>query len=394
MTQTFSIALLRRAALALLVGLLCGVAGAGFGLALSVVTALRLRLPWLILCLPMAGLAIVFAYRRLSLFPDPGTNAVLRASRGEESLRVRQAPLIVCATVLTHLCGGSVGREGAALQLGGALSSGVTRKLPLSSSDRTLAVQCGMAAGFAALFGTPLTAAVFALEVAKVGRFRPRQLFYTLLSAFAAFFTAQALGAEHESFPLPSLPPLSVGTLLSVLALAALGALMALVFCRALHGAHALSARFLRNPYLRAVLGGCAVIVLTVLVGDSTYSGSGATLIHRAVFSTLPPETFAVKLLFTALTLSSGFKGGEIVPMLSVGAAFGSLLGGVLSLPSGFAAAVGMTSLFAGCTKCPLAAILLTCELCGAHLLPFLPLAAALSFLLTGSESLYCSPND
>lgn len=394
MTLTSSPTLLRSAALALLAGLLCGVAGAGFDLALSFVTALRQRLPWLILCLPPAGLAITLAYRRLSLFPDPGTLAVLRASRGEGSLRLRQAPLIFFATVLTHLCGGSVGREGAALQLGGALSSGVTRKLPLSSSERTLVVQCGMSAGFAALFGTPLTAAVFALEAAAAGHFRPRRLFYTLLSAFAAFFTAQALGAEHESFPLPSLPPLAVGTLLSVLVLAALGALMALVFCRALHGAHALSARFLPDPYLRALLGGCVVIGLTILVGDSTYSGSGAWLIHRAVFSSLPPETFAVKLLFTALTLASGFKGGEIVPMLSVGASFGALLSGALSLPSGFAAAIGMAALFSGCTKCPLAAILLTCELCGASALPFLALASALSFLLTGAESLYSSLDD
>lgn len=381
--------LLRRTALAVTVGILVGVVGGGFGWVLRAANLGWNTYPWLLGLLPIAGLGIVFCYRTLGFDQDPGTNAILLSAQDGRELNPRQVPLIFLSTVLTHLTGGSAGREGAALQLGGGTAGFLARRLHLEQAETTLAVKCGMAAGFAALFGTPLTAAVFALEVAEVGKFRARRLFFTLLSSYTGFFIARLFGGEAERFPLAFVPEMGLASFLRVMVLGVAVALLAVVFCHVMHGVHHLYQRYLPNPYIRVVVAGVLILVLTLLVGDNTYNGAGTHSILLATQGTARPEAFAIKMLFTALTLGGGFKGGEIVPTLFVGSTFGCTLGPLLGLEGGFSAGVAMTALFAGCTNCPLAAVLLSYELFSGAGLPYCVAAIAVSFLLSGEEGLY-----
>lgn len=397
-TETFLLSARRFArcgALAILIGLLAGAVGGAFGAVLRWVNALRGEYPWLLYLLPAAGLVIVFLYRHSGLTADPGTNAMLAAAQDQgedpspQPLRLRQVPLIFLATALTHLTGGSAGREGAALQLGGGLAGGIGRLFRLRQEEMPLLIVCGMAGGFSALFGTPMTASLFALEVATVGVLHAKGLLYALLSAFSSFLVARLFGAEAEAFSLGQMPPLDFAAAIRVVVLGAVIALLAAVFCRVMHTSHRLFARFLPNPYLRVLVGGAAVVGLTLLIGSQTYNGAGTHLISAATQGNAQVRDFALKLLFTALTLGAGYKGGEIVPTLAVGATFGCVFGPLLGLEGGFAAALGMTALFAGCTNCPLAALLLSYELFGGAGLPFFLLTIATAALLSGKDSLY-----
>lgn len=379
-------------ALAGLTGLACGLAGAAFTWCVARATALRGAHPWLLLCMPLAGLVIVWSYRVCGLENDSGTNQIIASVRGKERPPVRLAPLIFLGSVLTHLTGGSAGREGAALQIGGSISAGIGRLLRLKEHNTNTIIQCGMAGLFSALFGTPLTAAVFALEVVSVGKMYYSALFPCLLSALIANAIPRRLGLPAEGYHLLGLPELGPVPLLQCGALAVLAALVSIAFCVAMHGAGRLYKKYIPNQYLRSLAGAALVIALTLAEGSGDYNGAGGGVIELAVEGTVRvPWAFALKILFTALTLGAGFRGGEIVPTLFIGSTFGCAVAPLLGLDPAFGAAIGMIALFCGVVNCPLASIFLAIELFGGGGLLFFALASALSFLVSGRYSLYSS---
>lgn len=380
--------------LAGLAGLACGLAGAAFTWCVARATALRGAHPWLLFCMPLAGLAIVWAYRAAGMENDSGTNQIIASVRGGERPPVRLAPLIFLGSVLTHLTGGSAGREGAALQIGGSISAGIGRLLRLGERNTNTIIQCGMAGLFSALFGTPLTATVFAMEVVNVGHFRYAALFPCLLSALIADAVPRLLGLPAEAYRLSGLPEPGPLSLLQCGGLAVLAALASIVFCVLMHGTAHLYKKYIPNQYLRALTGAALVIVLTLAEGSGDYNGAGGRIIELAVEGEVHvPWAFALKMLFTALTLGAGFRGGEIVPTLFIGSTFGCAVGPLLGLDPAFGAAVGMIALFCGVVNCPLASIFLAIELFGGGGLPFFALACSLSFLVSGNYSLYSSQN-
>ena len=380
--------------LAGLAGLACGLAGAAFTWCVAQAAALRAAHPWLLLCMPLAGLAIVFSYRAAGMENDSGTNQIIASVRGGERPPVRLAPLIFLGSALTHLTGGSAGREGAALQIGGSISAGVGRLLRLGDRNTNTIIQCGMAGLFSALFGTPLTATVFAMEVVNVGHFRYAALFPCLLSALVADSIPRLLGLPAEAYRLSGLPDLGPLPMLQCGALAVLAALVSIAFCALMHQAAHLYKTYLPNQYLRAVAGAVLVVVLTVIEGSGDYNGAGGHVIELAVEGQVRvPWAFLLKMLFTALTLGAGFRGGEIVPTLFIGSTFGCAVGPLLGLDPAFAAAVSMIALFCGVVNCPLASIFLAIELFGGEGLLFFALACSLSFLVSGRYSLYSSQN-
>lgn len=374
--------------LALAVGCAVGAVSALFALGLQRVTAFRLSHGWILFCLPLAGPVIVTLYRRV-LGQDGGTDLVLSNIHARQDIPWRVAPVILLATLLTHLCGGSAGREGAALQLGGSLGGLLGRTLHLDEQDRRVTVMCGMAAAFAAVFGTPMAAAVFAMEVAGVGVMYYAALMPCVLSALLASRFSAGMGIHPEHFDVPTIPDLTPGTGLRVLLLAALCAGVATLLCVVLHRTAHLCRRLLPEPYLRAVAGGCLVLLFTLLWGSQDYLGAGVELIERAFAGQTAWYTFLLKLLLTAVTLGCGFRGGEIVPTLCVGATFGCVAGSLLGLPTGLAAACGMVSLFCGATNCPIASLLISFELFGYGGMPFFLISVAVSFLLSGTYGLY-----
>ena len=380
--------------LAGLAGAACGLAGAAFTWCVAQAAALRAAHPWLLFAMPLAGLAIVWSYRAAGMENDSGTNQIIASVRGGERPPVRLAPLIFLGSVLTHLTGGSAGREGAALQIGGSISAGIGRLLRLGDRNVNTIIQCGMAGLFSALFGTPLTATVFALEVVNVGHFRYAALFPCLLSALTANAIPRLLGLPGETYRLSGLPDLGFVPMLRCGALAILAALVSIAFCALMHEAGRLYQKYIPNQYLRALAGAAFVILLTVIEGSGDYNGAGGHIIELAVEGQVHvPWAFLWKMLFTALTLGAGFRGGEIVPTLFIGSTFGCAAGPLLGLDPAFGAAVSMIALFCGVVNCPMASIFLAIELFGGEGVLFFALSCALSFLVSGQYSLYSSQN-
>ncbi len=377
--------------LAGLMGAIGGLLGAVFHHALHFVTELRGGNPWLLYLLPLGGVASVGLYALLRLRTNRGTNEIIDASLSGQPLKPQIAPGIFLATAITHLFGGSAGREGAALQLGGASASLLAKLFHLRSSNRKLLVMAGMSAVFAGLFGTPLTATVFCMEFASVGTLFSPALLPCFLAAFVASQVSGLLGVHAETFLLEkafSLSPMALG---QYLLLAVLVSILGILMCDIFHKAEHLSAKYLKNPYLRIFLGGILIVGLTLLVGDQRFNGAGMELALQAVEGKADWYSFCLKLLFTAITLAAGFKGGEIVPTFCIGATFGCVLGGLVGMDPGFAAALGLVGLFCCATNSVLASILLSVEMFGGTNIHIFALVCVICFVLSGRNGLYAS---
>lgn len=344
------------------------------------------RMIWL---LPLAGVVIVALYTATHMLESAGTDEVIGSVRSGKNLRLTMAPLIFISTLLTHLFGGSAGREGAALQLGGSIGVRVGKWMKLDKQDMRIITLCGMSALFSALFCTPLTAVFFAIEVISVGVMYYAALLPCMTSSLIAYVIALLCGTHPLSFS-PAIPAVSADVLWRVAVLAVLCAGVSVVFCLAMREAGRYFKRFFKNPFIRIITGALAVILLSYLCGTSDYNGSGLTVIAAAVNDgSAVPSAFLWKMLFTSITIGCGFKGGEIVPTLFIGSTFGCVAGGLLGLDPGFAAAIGMIAVFCGVVNCPVASIILSVELFGSSgLLLFAP-ACILSYLLSGDFGLY-----
>ena len=375
---------------AVITGVLSGLLGSAFHICVDKVTQLRAEGPWLLFCLPAAGLLIVAMYK-LTRTEGLSTNSILEEVQSGRGLSLGLIPAIFCSTVLTHLCGGSAGREGAALQLGGTVGFETGKLLRLDDRDLRTATMTGMAAFFTALFGTPITATIFTMSVISVGLLYHAVMLPCLTASFVAYGVAGLLGVAPTRFTVAA-PELRVLMLLKVAALAALCAFVSLLFCVTIHSFEAGMKKFIRNQWLRALIGGFAIIALTLLCGTRDYNGAGMDVITAAIEQgQAAPGAFLLKLLFTAVTLSAGFKGGEVVPSFFVGASFACVVGPLLGIPAGFAAAIGLVAVFCGAVNCPISSIFLSVELFGAAGMPYFALACALSFVLSGYSGLYSS---
>jgi H+/Cl- antiporter ClcA len=346
---------------------------------------------WLIWLLPLGGLLTVGLYRVLRLRDNRGTNEIIDAILNHEPVKPMVAPAIFLTTTTTHLLGGSAGREGAALQLGGSMGSWVAKWLKLDDNDRTVLIMSGMSAVFAGLFGTPLTACIFVLEFITVGRIFTPALVPCYLAALVASLGAQVLGIYPETFPLTTAVTFNISGTFRYMLLAVLVSLVGIAMCWIFHKAEHLAVHHIPNPWLRIALGGAVIAGLTALVGDHRYNGAGMDMALSAVGGQADWYDFLMKMLFTAVTLAAGFKGGEIVPTFCIGATFGCLLGALLGLDPGISAALGLVGLFCCATNSPLAAIALSVEMFGSTNLYLFGLVCVICFLLSGNGGLYGS---
>ena len=373
-----------------IVGLLCGLIGSAFHLGVSYATGLREHFPWVLFTLPAAGLLAVAVYR-LFRVEGQGTDNILAEIQSGRGLKPALLPAIFLVTVLTHLAGGSAGREGAALQMGGTIGFSVGKLLHLDDRDLRTATMTGMAAFFSALFGTPLGATVFAMGVVSVGLLYHAAFLPCFIASLAAYGISRLLGVEPTRFAVAA-PALSPLMLLKVAALAVLCAMLSVLFCAALRYTKALLRKLLKNPWLRALCGGALLLGLSLLLKTADYNGAGMPVIAAAVEQgQARPLAFLWKILFTALTLAVGFKGGEVVPSFFIGATFGCVVGPTLGIPAGFAASVGLIAVFCGAVNCPMASMVLAVELFGAQGMLFYALACGLSYVLSGYTGLYSS---
>lgn len=377
---------------ATVIGLMVGFVASIFGLAMSYLISVRQAHKWILCFLPVGAVAIVFLYQHILKKKDTGTNTVISAIQSDSDLPFSLAPLIFISTLLTHLVGGSAGREGAALQLGGAMANKVGTLFNFNDSDRKTLIMCGMSAAFSALFGTPMAAAIFSMEVVSVGIMHYAALVPCVISSLVARSVAESLGLTEPSYIIDVIPKFTVNNAILISLFAVVCGLVSIVFCMMLHQFEEHYSLWLPNPYARAMIGGTLVLLLTILVGNSNYNSTGTDVILSCFNGAdIGLEVFILKMIFTTITLSSGYKGGEIVPTLYIGATLGCAIGGLIGFSPALLAAVGMGSLFCGVTNCPITSLLICFELFGYDAMPYYLLATAFSYWVSGYHGLYKS---
>ncbi len=383
---------LKWAVIASITGIIGGSIGSLFSVCIKYANELQNSLWYLVLFMPIAGVIIVFLYKLCKVENDLGTNCVLESVRNKNHVPYAVAPLIFISSVLTHLTGGSSGREGAALQLGGSLGTLVGRILKLDDSDMHIALMCGMSGLFSSLFGTPIAAAFFALEVISVGVAYYSALVPCLTSAIVSYFVSIGLGSSPFRFNIEKyVPELNFISFMQVIGLAAVCAVVSIFFCVAMHKTHTYAKKFLKNDYLRIIVGGVIIIALTFIVGNRDYNGAGSHIITNALNGNANPEAFLLKIIFTCVTIGFGYKGGEIVPTLFIGSTLGCVFAELIGLNPAFGAALGLICMFCGVVNCPVASMILSIEIFGAEGLVFFAVGCGVSYMLSGYYGLYSS---
>ena len=381
--------LLRWVLIALILGTVLGFVGTLFVWCISIGTEYRAAHQWCYLLLPVGGCAIVFLYWITKDKHDKGTNMVIASLRSEAQLPVQMAPLIFVTTIITHFVGGSAGREGAALQLGGGLGAMFGQLLHLRDKDKRTLIISGMSAAFSAIFRTPVAASIFAMEVGCVGTMQYSALVPTVIASLTASYVAGKLGLPLAHYDVLNIPEFTPVTALKVILLGMCCALISIVFCVILHRTEHTMRHRVKNPYLRILLASGILMLLGFILHTEDYFGIGGNIIGSAMKGEAHWYAFLLKMLFTAVTLGGGFKGGEIVPSFFIGATFGCCFGYAAGLSPSLCAAVGMIALFCGVTNCPLASLFISAELFGLDCVPYCLLVIAVSYLLSGYYGLY-----
>ncbi len=377
--------------IALITGSLVGAVSLAFSWLDGRANSFRAENPWILYFLPLAGVIIVFLYHRAGARKPGGTNKVISTLQADGRLPVRMSGLIFVSTILTHLCGGSVGREGAALQLGGSLAAS-SYSIPdkwLDENDKRVIIMCGMSAAFSAIFGTPIAAAIFPMEVISIGIMQYSALFPCFIASFVASRFALFLGFDSETIAVLRTPADTVRYPAIIILMSVCVAIVSVIFVIMLKNSHKFFATKLKNQYIAVIVGGVLVVALTILVGNTDYNGAGMEVITRAVKGDVVWYAFIAKMIFTSISIGSGYKGGEIVPSFFIGATFGAWFASLTGIPTSIAAACGMAAMFCGVTNCPITSLLITCELFGFNDTVYFLLAIAVSYVMSGYMSLY-----
>ncbi|OAB25630.1 H+/Cl-antiporter ClcA [Flavobacterium fryxellicola] len=372
------------------VGVLSGSASAFFLVALEWVTQIRENNSWIIWLLPIGGLLIGLGYHYWGESVVKGNNLLLEEYENpQRTIPLKMAPLVLIGTLLTHLFGGSAGREGTAVQMGGAIADQFTKLFQLNSSERKTILILGISAGFASIFGTPLAGALFALEVVYFSKINIKSILLSFLVAYTAYFTVSLWQVQHTHYAIPFVPAITVINLFWVVLVSILFGLAAMLFSRSTHMWSHLFSKTIAFPPLRPFIGGIILAVALFFIGTTKYAGLGIPVIVDAFTTANAPSDFVLKILFTGFTLGAGFKGGEVTPLFFVGATLGSALSLIVPLPIALLAGMGFVAVFSGATHTPIACTVMGLELFGIESGLFVGLACGTAYFCSGSMGIY-----
>lgn len=373
-----------------LVGITMGCLSAFFLKSLEVVTLIRLKNNWLIYGLPIIGMFFMWLYQRYGDNSAKGNNLIIAAANGStENIPWKMLPLTLFGTITTHLFGGSVGREGTAVQMGGVVAEYIGKWWHLTNKERQLALICGISAGFSSVFGTPLAGGIFALEVLMVGQVKSYGLGPSMLSAFIANAVTTCFSISHSHYVITEVPKQNLYLIGKIIFCASCFGLVARLFSASIRYLKNCYARLIPNAIYRIGFGAAVVVLLSLIYGTNRYLGLSLPLLTDAFSGEVRPFDFLNKLIFTVLSLGAGFQGGEVTPLFEIGATLGSHLGDILGIPAGFLAALGFIGVFSGATNTPIACFIMGIELFGSEFASYLFISSIVSYLFSGSKGIY-----
>lgn len=375
-----------------IVGILTGSAAALFLNSLELVTNLRIQNPWLLFLLPFGGAFVSFLYSKYGKNSSKGNNLILEKIN-EDAGRVpkRMAPLVFLGTVITHLFGGSAGREGTGVQIGSSIAEAVGRLLKLDKIDNRIILMCGISSGFASVFGTPLAGTVFGLEVAALGIMSYEALIPCFTASIVGDIVAAAWGIHHTHYKILEVPELSYMVVIKIIIAAILFGLTSKLFSELTHKLKEVFTEGFENPVIKSMIGGILVIALVYIVGTRDYLGLSIPLIADSFTKEVHPFAFLGKIIFTSLTLGTGFQGGEVTPLFVIGATLGNSLSSLLHMSPSFLAALGLIGVFNGATNTPIASFLLSIEMFGSQGIEYMFMTCVISYIFSGHTGIYTS---
>ena len=386
-TKTF----LKWMLIAVMTGIVGGCVGTVFHQCLEYVTNFRIHNTNITYFMPLGVVIIIAMYNAFDKQNELDTNLVIKSVKKEKKIPIIIVPFIFLGTVITQLFGGSAGREGAALQIGGGIGYNLGKLLRLNKNDVHIITMAGMSSVFCALFATPVTAAIFSLEVISVGAFNFTALLPCVVASLVAYCISTRFGIYCIDASELVIAETSLFMIFKVIALSIGCALISILFCVAIKKSGQIMKRYFKNKYLRGIVGALILVLLTVVSRTFDYNGAGINIVERALSGEARGYDFIMKIIFTAIAISAGFKGGEIVPTFFVGATFGCVIGPVVGMGSGFAAAIGMVAVFCGVVNCPITSIIMSVEIFGSKGLALFGVACAVSYILSGNFGLYKS---
>lgn len=375
-----------------IIGLFMGALSAFFLKSLTYVTDVRLANLWLLFILPISGVVFTYFYTRFGKNASRGNNLVIeQGNGGEEDIPLRLIPLTLFGTITTHLFGGSVGREGTAVQMGGAIANAVGKVFKLSALERQVIIISGISAGFSSVFGTPLAGTVFGLEVLAIGKVRAEALFPSFFAGLFANFVTESFGVTHTHYPMGKIPTWSVDLFVKLFLASICFGLAGWVFSRSIVFLKKAYANWFANVYLRAFLGAAIVVLFVLVLNNQRYLGLSLPLLEDAFAGNAQPFDFVGKLFFTVLSLGAGFQGGEVTPLFEIGATLGSSLAPLLHLSIPFLAGLGFIGVFSGATNTPIACFIMGIELFGSEAAVYFFMVCLISFMCSGNSGIYAS---
>ncbi len=376
----------------LIVGILSGSASAIFLFSLEWATNWRESHVWIILFLPIAGLTIGLTYHYWGQSVIKGNNLLLdEIHEPKNIIPFKMLPLVLFSTIITHLFGGSSGREGTAVQMGGTIADQLTKVFKLLPEERKILLIVGISAGFASIFGTPIAGTIFALEVFMIGKISYEALLPSLFSAVIADYVCQFWNIQHTHYIIPFVPKLSPIYFLYAILAGIIFGLTSILFTKVTHFWDNLFKKYIKYPPLRPFVGGIAISLMIYFVGNTKYIGLGIPIILDSFTLVLPKYDFIMKTIFTSLTLGSGFKGGEVTPLFYIGSTLGNALSSIIPLPVALLAGMGFVGVFSGAANTPIACTLMGIELFGIDSGLFIAISCITSYMFSGHSGIYKS---